>query len=136
MICDPRGAVAGAARSAPGVASVGRRSESNRDRIGALINSRLRVQVEGTLDDMLGQIEGCDGVTTLGFGALANRNVVPKGWVARNFLTESPRIALPKRFLNPAAVHEVEQAMESFSPPDLDAFFKNPSDVILGDYLR
>jgi len=174
-VTEPAAAPADAAASAPALASSTVRSESDIDRIGAFINSHLRVQDEGTQDDLLGQIEayspqdlakmlrmldflearllqpghglklvgmygsqiaGCNGVTTLGFGNLVNRNFSPNGWIARIFLTDTPRIAFPKRILEEAARNNVEHAANSFAPLDLDAFFQSPSDFILAEHLR
>jgi len=145
-------------------------------RIAPLINRRLRVQDEGTQDDMLGQIEayspqnlallermlsfvearllapehalkliggytsqvkGCSQVTTLGFGNLVNQNFAPNGWVARIYMADdAPRIAFPARFLNQNARDRVEKARGSFSPTDLGAFFRWPSDFIVAEHLR
>lgn len=150
-------------------------STTNRGMIEDIINSRLHVQDQGTLDDMLGQFEaysseemtllgkmlefvetrllvpehvlklgggynnqikGCDNVTNLGFGKLATKKFSPNSWIARIFLTNPPRLALPLSVLNPAAKELVMTAKDSFSPYDITALFKNPADYISEETLR
>ena len=82
------------------------------------------------------QVEGCNGVTTLGFGKLAVKSFSPNGWVARIYLTNPPRLALPLKFLNPLARDLVMTAQNSFAPVDVDAFLKAPTDYILEEFLR
>jgi hypothetical protein len=140
-------------------------AEGDRSRIAALINSRLRVQDEGTVDDLIGQVEaygpqdlgrlegllevlearllapehalkliggytdqpkGCNGITTLGFGRLVDRNFAPKGWVARIYLTPTPRVSFPLSMLDPGARDRVETNDHLFSPRDVDAFLRDP----------
>lgn len=85
-----------------------------------------------------GQIAGCDGVNTLAFGVPANKDFKKKSWVARIFLTKTPRIAFPKRIFNPVAAGRVQQSPNghSFSPLELEPLCKNPSHYISADYLR
>lgn len=150
-------------------------AEGDRSRIAALINSRLRVQDEGTVDDMVGQVEvygpqdlarleglldvlearllapdhalkliggytdqpkGCNGITTLGFGRLVERNFAPKGWVARIYLTPSPRVAFPLNALNIDARDRVETNDKLFAPLDIDAFLRDPDAFLAHEYLR
>jgi hypothetical protein len=149
--------------------------EGDRSRIAALINSRLRVQDEGTVDDLIGQVDaygpqdlarlegllevlearllapehalkliggytdqpkGCNGITTLGFGRLVERNFAPKGWVARIYLTPSPRVSFPLHMLNVAARDRVETNDKLFAPLDVDAFLSNPGAVLAQECLR
>ncbi len=150
-------------------------AEGDRSQIAALINSRLRVQDEGTVDDMVGQVEaygpqdlarlegllqvlearllapdhalkliggyteqpkGCNGVTTLGFGRLVERNFAPKGWVARIYLTPSPRVSFPLNALNVGARDRVETNDKLFAPLDVDAFLRDPDAFLAHEYLR
>lgn len=150
-------------------------AEGDRSQIAALINSRLRVQDEGTVDDMIGQVEaygpqdvarlerlldvlearllapehalkliggytdqpkGCNGITTLGFGRLVERNFAPKGWVARIYLTASPRVSFPLNALNVGARGRVEKNDKLFAPLDVDAFLRDPDAFLAHDYLR
>ena len=150
-------------------------SEGDRSRIAVLIDSRLRVQDEGTVDDMIGQFEaynkeelarlagllavlearllapdhalkliggytdqprGCNGVTTLGFGRLVERNFAPRGWVARIYLTPSPRVSFPLNMLNAGARDRVETNDTLFSPLDVDAFLRDPSAFLQLDQQR
>lgn len=150
-------------------------TEGDRSRIVALINSRLRVHDEGTVDDMIGQVEaygpqdlarleglldvlearllapehalkliggyadqpkGCNGITTLGFGRLVERNFAPKGWVARIYLTSSPRVSFPLCMLNVAARDRVETNDKLFAPLDVDAFLSDQGAFLAHDYLR
>jgi hypothetical protein len=158
----------------PGVAKA-LLAEGDGSRIVALINSRLRVQDEGTVDDMIGQVEaygpqdlarleglleliearllapdhalkliggygdqpkGCNGITTLGFGRLVERNFAPNGWVARIYLTDSPRVSFPLRMLNAAGRDQVEANNNLFSPLDVDAFLRNPGAFLAPGHLR
>lgn len=137
-------------------------------RIASLINGRLRVQDEGTVDDMIGQVEAydpqdmarlegllnlleasllkpehalkliggytgqpkdCNAVTTLGFGRLIERNFAPKGWVARIYLSDSPRVSFPLSMLNVTARDQVETNDELFTPLDIDAFLSDPGAI-------
>lgn len=82
------------------------------------------------------QIEGCNGVTTLGFGTLANRNFKPNGWVARIYLADVPRIAFPERLRNPHGTGKVDEATGLFSPQDPKCLFEAPEDFIAPDHLR
>ncbi len=150
-------------------------AESDRSQIAALVNSRLRVQDEGTVDDMIGQVEaygpqdlfrlegllellearlltpdhalkliggysdqpkGCNGITTLGFGRLIERNFAPKGWVSRLYLAPSPRVSFPLHMLNVAAHDRVETNDKLFAPLDVDAFLSDPGAFLANDYLR
>lgn len=150
-------------------------AEGDRSKITALINSRLRVQDEGTVDDMVGQVEaygpqdlarleglldvlegrllapdhalkliggytdqpkGCNGITTLGFGRLVERNFAPKGWVARIYLTPSPRVSFPLNALNVGARDRVETNDKLFAPLDVDEFLRDPDAFLAQDYLR
>jgi hypothetical protein len=150
-------------------------AEGDRSRIAALINSRLRVQDEGTVDDMIGQVEaygaedlarleallevlevrllepdhalkliggytdqpkGCNGITTLGFGRLVERNFAPKGWVARVYLTPSPRVSFPLNALNVGARDRVETNDKLFAPLDVDAFLCDPDAFLAHECLR
>lgn len=153
----------------------GPETESDQSRIATMINGRLRVQDEGTVDDLIGQIEayglqdlarleglfdllearilapdhtlklirgytdqlkGCNGVTTLGFGHLIERNFAPNGWVARIYLTDSPRVSFPLAMLNPAACDQVETNDKLFAPRDVDAFLSDPAAFLQPDTLR
>lgn len=137
----------------------------DRSRIAMLINSRLRVQDEGTVDDLIAQVDaygpeelarlealldvldarlldpacalklvggytdqprGCNGITTLGFGRLVERNFAPKGWVARIYLTPSPRVSFPLNLLNDGARNLVERNDKLFAPLDVDTFLSDP----------
>jgi hypothetical protein len=150
-------------------------AEGNGSRIAALINGRLRVQDEGTIDDMIGQIEaydpqdlarlegllnlleaslltpehalkliggytgqpkGCNTVTTLGFGQLIERNFAPNGWIARIYLSGSPRVSFPLSMLNATARDQVETNDKLFAPLVVDAFLSNPGAFLHPDYLR
>lgn len=84
------------------------------------------------------QIAGCDGVNTLAFGVLANKDFKNNSWVARIFLTKTPHIAFPKRIFNPAAAGRVQQSPNghSFSPLEFEPLCNNPSHYICADYLR
>jgi len=143
--------------------------QDGESRIARVINARLRVEDEGTVDDLLAQIDayaprdlvslerlltfieerllaanhalklvggytrqpkGCDNVTTLGFGYLVNRNFAPKGWVARVYLTDSPRVAFPMDILNPNAQYRIEETDNLFSPLDLEDFLNDPETFI------
>ena len=140
-------------------------AEGHRSWIAALVNSRLSVQDEGTVDDMTGQLEaygpqdlarlegllqllearllapshalkliggysdqpnGCNGITTLAFGRLAERNFAPNGWIARIYLTPSPRVSFPLSMLNIGARDLVETNDKLFSPLDVDVFLRDP----------
>lgn len=148
-------------------------AEGDLSRIAARINGRLSVQDEGTIDDLLGQVEaygwqdvarleallevlearllapdhalklvggytsqpkGCNGITTLGFGCLVNRNFAPKGWVARIYLTSSPRVAFPLHTLNAAARDRVETNDHLFAPLDVDAFLTDPGAFLTPEF--
>lgn len=150
-------------------------TEGDLSRIATLINSRLRVQDEGTVDDMLAQVDaympqelarlrralafletrllspddalkliggytdqpkGCNGVTTLGFGRLVGRNFARRGWVARIYLTATPRLSLSLSMINSAAHGRVETNDKLFAPIDLDAFLGDPAAFVNSDYLR
>ena len=73
------------------------------------------------------QIKGCDGVTALAYGRLVNRNFAPRGWSARVFLADQPRLALPTTRLRSEVAEEVDLVKGSFAPKDLYDFFRNPS---------
>jgi hypothetical protein len=157
------------------VASQAAASVGDWTRIAALVNGRLRVQDEGTVDDMHAQIEaygpqdlarleglldildarmlapdhalkliggyanqlkGCNGITTLSFGRLAGRNVAPNGWVARIYLTTSPRVSFPLEMLKADAREHVETNDHLFAPRDVDAFLRDPGAFLNPDQLR
>lgn len=150
-------------------------SEDAPSRIFALINNRLKVQDEGTVDDMIGQVEAygpqelarlegllevvetrllapehalkliggytrqpkdCNGITTLGFGRLVERNFAPNGWVARIYMTAAPRVSFPLNMLKPDARDLVEANEKLFAPLAIDSFLRDPGAFIQRDYLR
>lgn len=76
------------------------------------------------------QIKGCDGVTALAYGRLVNRNFAPRGWSARVFLADQPRLALPTTRLRSEVAEEVDLVKGSFAPKDLYDFFRNPSEYL------
>ena len=82
------------------------------------------------------QPRGCNGVTTLGFGRLVERNFAPKGWVARIYLTPSPRVSFPLDMLKSGAHEHVEANDKLFAPLDVDAFLNNPDAFVHPDRLR
>lgn len=149
---------------------------ADRSRIAEMINGRSRVQDEGTVEDMLAQVEetyaaqelallsgllellearvladdhdlkvikgytgqpqSCNGITTLGFGNLVNRNFAPNGWVARIYLTDTPRVSFPLYMLNPAQRDRVEVKDGLFAPLDLEAFLRNPDNFLQAEERR
>lgn len=82
------------------------------------------------------QVQGCNGVTTLGLGQLGAQNFKKNGWVARIYLTNPPRLGLPLSLLNPAAKELVVTANGSFSPHDVTALLKVPAEYILKEFLH
>jgi len=77
------------------------------------------------------QIDGCNRVTALVFGDLAAANIRPKQWVARLFLSDPPRIVFPKRLMKVAAADKVEKSEDSFSPINMNDFFRAPADYLI-----
>ena len=76
------------------------------------------------------QPKGCNGVTTLGFGRLVNRNFASNGWIARVYLTDPVRVSFPRDLLKPGAYELVEQNDKFFSPLDVDEFLNSPETFI------
>jgi hypothetical protein len=76
------------------------------------------------------QPKGCDGVTTLGFGRLAGQRFARQSWVARIYLTDTPRVAFPLKMLNPAQRDRVEVKDGLFAPLDLEAFLRDPDSFV------
>ena len=144
-------------------------SNADRSRVAELINGRLRIHDEGTVEDMLAQVEaygpqevkrlaallellearilddehvlkvirgytdqpqGCNGLTTLGFGRIVERNFAPNGWVARIYLTDAPRVSFPLSLLNSKHRDRAEVYDKLFEPLDVDAFLRDPDGLL------
>jgi hypothetical protein len=73
-----------------------------------------------------GRPQSCNGITSLGFGNLVNRNFAPNGWVARIYLTDTPRVSFPLNMLNPAQRDRVEVKDGLFAPLDIEVLLRDP----------
>ena len=76
------------------------------------------------------QPKGCDGITTLGFGRLVEQNFAPHGWVARIYLTDTPRVSFPLSMLNSKHRDRAEVYDKLFEPLDVDAFLRDPHGLL------
>jgi hypothetical protein len=76
------------------------------------------------------QPQGCNGLTTLGFGRIVERNFAPNGWVARIYLTDAPRVSFPLSLLNSKHRDRAEVYDKLFEPLDVDAFLRDPDGLL------